>query len=63
MKKNLIIFLAVICMAVPVFNDIDAFVKQNSKLLVHDLVYSKPGPENPGLLIHRFYMLIGFFPR
>ena len=40
MKKNLIIFLAVICMAVPIFNDIDAFVRQDSKLLVHEPVYT-----------------------
>ncbi len=40
MKKNLIIFLAVICMAVPIFNDIDAFVRQDSKLLVYDLIYT-----------------------
>lgn len=40
MKKNLIIFLAVICMATPIFYDIDAFIRQDSKLLVHDFIYT-----------------------
>lgn len=41
MKKNLIILLAIICMTVPIFNDIDAFVRQDSKLLVHDFIYTE----------------------
>ena len=37
MKKGLIIFLTVVCITVPAFsNNIDAFMKQNSKLLVMD---------------------------
>ncbi|MDI9476005.1 MAG: hypothetical protein ACOX0L_05435 [Natronincolaceae bacterium] len=37
MKKGLIMFLTVICITVPAFsNNIDAFIKQDSKLLVMD---------------------------
>ncbi len=39
MKKILLIFLTIVYITMPVFNDIDAFVRQDSKLLVYDLTY------------------------
>ncbi|MFW5649709.1 MAG: hypothetical protein ACOCG5_11545 [Candidatus Alkaliphilus sp. MAG34] len=47
MKKILLIFLTIVYITMPVFNDIDAFVRQDSKLLVYDLTYEKN--QEPGI--------------
>lgn len=41
MKRIFLIFLTIVYITMPMFNDIDAFVRQDSKLLVYDLTHEK----------------------